>query len=1533
MLDQLKSINKSLESFFGISYDSTLEKIQYLPKEKHVLKRVAEKCSSSNELRILVSHILPSVNKELLTILYIKAIHYRCLDIIDYFNETFGKKKMLGASIFEACKRDDYAVVKYALQQNEFKKQEFFFFNMGRDQESKIDIVGADGKTPLYVACENNSENCAILLLNEGAKPFHTDSKGNHPFKLAFAKNNYNIIHHMTESRSFRDEFIKSKAFYDICESRNYFMIRNFANLYNIYSNDKGKYALYIALSSGDIAMLTILVKCGADINQKYEDELPIDIAKRKGYKHIIDFITNCNSSTTFNSIIKYDITMFKEYLKNEKELNKTDNAGNTILHFAIMNKKNDFVKLILNEEINIEALNNKGFTALLIAYKTNNKEIINMLENNGANTNIYSYNKKTPLHYACKNGNLELVNHLISKKNADVNSTTIFGNTPLHYASKNNILEIVKLLVSKGAKINVLDGSGTSPLLYSILKSNVECAQFLIINGADVNKSNHKGDAPLNAAFEEKLNGNLLKLMVNNMSNINAQDKEGLTALDLALKYQEKELAKELILKGIDVNIIDKKGNTALFYAEDYDIVKLLLEHGASVDIINLYSNDPLIHLARQNNEEIMKLLIEHGANTKYRNENGSNALQAYVNSTTMWEDLSFVGYLIQNGSDINNQDNRGENVLSDSVTCVLYKDGKPSVFVFESLLKYNPDVNIRNSQGNTVLHFVSNKEFVELLINHGADIEAVNDFGETPLIKNMSYDKTVLLVEKGANVNYVNPQNGKTALHEAIFCYDIRTTEYLLSKGANVNVFDKSGKSPLDIALDYSKDKYIKLLIDKMNDVNTKNLDGKTYLHRAASSYSANIVKLFLDKGLSPDIKDNEGNIPLSLALKKGLNDPKAAVYLIEKTKDLNAQNNEGLAPIHIATEIGYDDIVPMLIEKGVDLNITSNNGTALRIAISHLPFRVDTWMDYVNGGDGLMGDSMKRHKDNRAYVKIFKMLIDAGADVNIQDKNGDTAINYFCGVVSSEYMCYRANLIENLDEFVVEYLIDHGADIDIANKKGNTPLYSNIIQNNNQNVTYMLLEKCSDIDFENSDGDTALCLALSNSHDIIIKKMFDKTKNINYVDKDGNTYLHLALKEKRDLSIITELIEKNVDINSINNEGDSVLMTALKNKCDNIVIQEIIKRCSNINTLDSKLNSILHIAFKQKYDDQIIQLIIESIEDINTLNIDSESVLHIALKEKYDFQTIKLIIENMEDISTLNANDESVLHIALKEKYDSQTIQFIIDNMQNIDVFNAFNEPFLCIAIKNGYDINTVRLLTTIITDINRKDANGETALHAALKARNIELVKLLIENKCNLNAPNNDGITPFALALNISDDEFMFEIFNGCSIDNTNIILNIRSMMNFAANYYESNTILMNFHILCKYGKTSLIKENIQNIKYCINTPNKKGKTGIYYAVKHNHNEIVKLLLKNGASIAAENNNSIDLIKLAFDIGNKTAIDLFIEYGVDDMEEIHTMILIESVKRKDKEFADKVLEYGIIDINRNDELIHSLFLICF
>jgi hypothetical protein len=139
-------------------------------------------------------------------------------------------------------------------------------------------------------------------------------------------------------------------------------------------------------------------------------------------------------------------------------------------------------------------------------------------------------------------------------------------------------------------------------------------------------------------------------------------------------------------------------------------------------------------------------------------------------------------------------------------------------------------------------------------------------------------------LLIE-GANVNVQN-KFGRTPLH-LVASYDyFEIAKVLIVNGANVNAQDKNGWTPLHEAAFWGCMNVVKLLIENGANVNAKNKFGNTPLHLASIRGNIEIVRLLLEHGADPDIINNGGNTAIDLARNKGYS---GIVKLIEEFKSI--------------------------------------------------------------------------------------------------------------------------------------------------------------------------------------------------------------------------------------------------------------------------------------------------------------------------------------------------------------------------------------------------------------------------------------------------------------------------------------------------------------------------------------------------------------------------------------------------------------------------------------------------------------------
>ena len=217
--------------------------------------------------------------------------------------------------------------------------------------------------------------------------------------------------------------------------------------------------------------------------------------------------------------------------------------------------------------------------------------------------------------------------------------------------------------------------------------------------------------------------------------------------------------------------------------------------------------------------------------------------------------------------------------------------------------------------------------KASVEELLKVGINPNDVSNGGRTPLMSaldNNSSEIISLLVKSGAQVNAPD-QNGWIPFVQTVARGDMASVILMLEYCANVNIKEPQqfgskpvGNTPLQAAINKRDSTLVQLLIGKGADVNVKAGPANiSPLYNASSLTSIEIVRLLVEKGA--DIKENRGGwTPLIAAMNFSRFD--IAKFLIENGADINAITPEGLSAIRLAKKHNRQDIIDLLIAKGV-------------------------------------------------------------------------------------------------------------------------------------------------------------------------------------------------------------------------------------------------------------------------------------------------------------------------------------------------------------------------------------------------------------------------------------------------------------------------------------------------------------------------------------------------------------------------------------------------------------------------------------
>lgn len=419
-------------------------------------------------------------------------------------------------------------------------------------------------------------------------------------------------------------------------------------------------------------------------------------------------------------------------------------------------------------------------------------------------------------------------------------------------------------------------------------------------------------------------------------------------------------------------------------------------------------------------------------------------------------------VKRLLDSGAHINGTDEKGNTPLHLAAT-------NGALEVAKTLIARGANINAKALDGETPLHIVAytaNADIAELFIRSGADVNAKAKEDVTPLeVALMGIVKPVtspppaseeaatvrlvkLLIDNGADIN-AKDAHGGTPLHIAAVIEHLPLMEMLIAKGALLNAKTDEGVTPLYDAVKADRTKASALLIARGADVNMATKSNYTPLLQAAHRGNREMAELLLVHGANADVQDSRGRSPLFWSIMTALSKaPSAsgqtnAAYFGKMMSGLSAREQQKIQQDLRSMKQEWVATAELLIDHGADVNITVNGDFPLYLAANLgnqdlVAALVDKGAN-INGIKGaaetpLHAAIAEKHRD------VAEVLIRKGANVNIQNRWSNSTPLHFLALHMD-------------DEALAELLLAHGADINAKNKYGLTPLATAIKFGNNR------------------------------------------------------------------------------------------------------------------------------------------------------------------------------------------------------------------------------------------------------------------------------------------------------------------------------------------------------------------------------------------------------------------------------------------------------------------------------------------------
>jgi len=160
-----------------------------------------------------------------------------------------------------------------------------------------------------------------------------------------------------------------------------------------------------------------------------------------------------------------------------------------------------------------------------------------------------------------------------------------------------------------------------------------------------------------------------------------------------------------------------------------------------------------------------------------------------------------------------------------NDSVTELQNLINENGIFVLYDFIKNGGDIEMKNEDEETLMVLCSYNGYpyiIKELIKLGANVNVIDDINTTPLIyaaSNGYNDIVKMLIKAGANINYIDGDNETALINTIITGFNYRSARILLDAGADVTIYDKSGKTFYDY-LEEEKNHYRTHIEKLIND-----------------------------------------------------------------------------------------------------------------------------------------------------------------------------------------------------------------------------------------------------------------------------------------------------------------------------------------------------------------------------------------------------------------------------------------------------------------------------------------------------------------------------------------------------------------------------------------------------------------------------------------------------------------------------------------------------------------------------------------
>lgn len=879
------------------------------------------------------------------------------------------------------------------------------------------------------------------------------------------------------------------------------------------------------------------------------------------------------------------------------------------------------------------------------------------------------------------------------------------------------------------------------------------------------------------------------------------------------------------------------------------------------------------------------------------------------------------------------------------------------------EGLLKKNVRVDQISHANITALYhalYNGHTQIAQLLLRHQANLLYQCHSQRTPLGRAFYYMDIASITGLLLNItNRLFLNTPPYILTEAVYSDRAEIVRLLLILGANPYLIIDFG-TQLHLATTRGNyhivTEFIRYGIDLESRLDANNIEDPifkdtmskhkmnccTALHLAVDGQHYNVVARLLKAGAKIYSKTKQGWLPLHFAALTG--NLKITTLLLEygAKHHINEKTEQDKSALSIAVEKGFDEVAIILIENGADPNTTEINIPVLfkcilenRLAViaKLLAYGADIHRTFDFG----YALTPLRCATELYNLDAVKLLLQAGANPNVQLRNGPTVIHYAISnglteilqelIKSEGNLHHEMNGLPNIilaamnkQSAMVAFLLGKNVDPNAKDLDGNTALW-HAVKNNDVDTVDLLAPLAANINHYYNNLTLLLFAATRNFTQVITILLRYKADPLLLTPNNVNIACYLLFYKSE--STVIAILEQYPELMSIISLGRTLLEIAIDCKCylvtDYIIDYYIAQgiRIKNIEGLISLAistnnpaaistlyrtgvnfnnlpqNPLFEAVFNAHYE--AVKVLLDCGVDINARLEGATAVLFIITLNNQKFDKIfDLLLSRGADVN-LTAKGFDALSSAVYHG-NIPYIKKLLAHSPNCQVLDEEGNNLLLLAcLSCDFDeLNEIfSLLLPLGLSLEHKNKNGNTLYHILHANHIYDCKDIKLPSPPNLNTTNNIGISISELITLCNGLKSRAEAKYGK--------LEVKTCPMYLATILgdlEATRILFNSDAVTTVnvsGKSlvqiALEREQfaiatfyIQSGRFNLNYPDPKGETVVSWAAKTGNLELLKLAVQFGGSIAIKDKLAC-VIHYAVGSGNYAMIRYLHSIGAD------------------------------------------------